>query len=99
MIAAGEDKKTMNDLFWFILSKDRPLQLDAVGICSVEPQIVNLAINRVSEEQYLYPHGTATADTLLGAWESGYQLSLSTVSKFAADSCHIICDIPLEKKP
>ena len=70
-----------------------------IGICSVEPQVVNLAANRVSEEQYWYPHGTATADTLLGAWESGYQLSLGLVRDFPADSCHIICDLPLERRP
>ena len=70
----------------------------SVGICSVEPQVVNLAVNRVSEEGYLYPHGTADVDTLLGAWESGYQLCLSIVQKFAADSCHIVCDLPLERR-
>jgi hypothetical protein len=69
-----------------------------VGICSVEPQVVNLAVNRVSEEGYLYPHGTADVHALLGAWESGYQLCLSIVQKFAADSCHIVCDLPLERR-
>lgn len=69
-----------------------------IGICSVEPQVVNLAVNRVSEEGYLYPHGTAEVDTLLGAWESGCQLCLSIVQKFATDSCHIICDLPLERR-
>jgi hypothetical protein len=69
-----------------------------VGICSVEPQVINLAINRVSEESYLYPHGTIEADKLLGAWESGYQVSLRMVQKFEADSCHIICDLPLERR-
>lgn len=69
-----------------------------VGICSVAPQVVNLAVNRVSQEGYQYPHGTAEVDTLLGAWESGYQLCLSIVQQFAADSCHIICDLPLERR-
>jgi hypothetical protein len=69
-----------------------------IGICGVEPQVVNLAVNRVSEEGYLYPHGTADAATLLGAWESGYQLCLSAVQKFAADSCHVVCDLPLEPR-
>jgi hypothetical protein len=69
-----------------------------VGICGVEPHVVNLAVNRVSEEGYLYPHGTAEVDTLLGAWESGYQLCLSIVQKFKAESCHIICDLPLERR-
>jgi hypothetical protein len=69
-----------------------------VGVCSVEPQVINLAINRVSQESYLYPHGTIDADKLLGAWESGLQISLSTVQKFEADSCHIICDLPLERR-
>jgi hypothetical protein len=69
-----------------------------IGVCSVEPQVVNLAINRVSEEEYLYPHGTAGVDTLLGAWESGYQLCLGIVQTFKADSCHIVRDIPLERR-
>lgn len=69
-----------------------------VGICSVEPQVVNLAVNRVSAEEYSYPHGTVEVDALLGAWESGRQLCLSIVQKFAADSCHIICDLPLERR-
>lgn len=70
----------------------------SVGICSVEPQVINLAINRVSQESYLYPHGTIEADTLLDAWESGLQVSLGLVQKFEADSCHIICDLPLERR-
>ena len=69
-----------------------------VGICNAEPQVVNLAINRVSEEGYMYPHGTADAETLVGAWESGYQLCLSVVQQFQVDSCHIVCDIPLERR-
>jgi hypothetical protein len=69
-----------------------------VGICSLEPQIVNLAINRVSEEAYLYPHGTLQADKLLEAWQSGYQLSLTKIRALATDSCHIICDLPLERR-
>ncbi len=69
-----------------------------VGICGVEPQVVNLAVNRVSEEGYPYPHGTAEVDTLLGAWESGYQLCLGIVQTFTADSCHIVCDLPLERR-
>jgi hypothetical protein len=70
----------------------------SVGICSVEPQVINLAINRVSQESYLYPHGTIEADTLLDAWESELQVSLGTVQKFEADSCHIVCDLPLERR-
>jgi hypothetical protein len=69
-----------------------------VGICSVDPQVVNLAINRVSEEGYQYPDGTAAVDQLLGAWESGYQMCLSIVQKFVAESCHIACDVPLERR-
>jgi hypothetical protein len=67
-----------------------------IGICSLDPQVVNLAINRVSEEAYLYPHGTIEADKLLGAWLSGYQLSLSKIRAVVSNSCHIICDLPLE---
>lgn len=69
-----------------------------IGICSVSPQVVNLAVNRVSEEQYLYPHGTAAADKLLDAWESGYQLCLGLVQMSESDSCHVICDLPLERR-
>ena len=69
-----------------------------IGICNTEPQAVNLAINRVSEEGYLYPHGTADAAALLQGWESGYQLSLGHVRQMQADSCHIVCDIPLERR-
>jgi hypothetical protein len=70
----------------------------SVGICNVEPQVVNLAINRVSQESYLYPHGTAAADTLLDAWENGLQVSLGMVQKFEVNSCHIVCDLPLERR-
>jgi hypothetical protein len=69
-----------------------------VGICSVEPQVVNLAVNRVSEERFHYPHGTVDVDALLGAWESGYQMSLSIVRGFEASSCHIVCDMPAERR-
>jgi hypothetical protein len=60
-----------------------------IGICSVEPQVVSLAVN---------PHGTIPADTLLDRWESGYQLSLNAVTNLEADSCHIISDLPLERR-
>ena len=69
-----------------------------IGICSVEPQVVNLAANRVSGETYLYPRGTTPADTLLDRWESGYQLNLSVVATSEADSCHIMSDLPLERR-
>ena len=69
-----------------------------VGICGYQPQLINLAVNRVSQEQYWYPHGTAEADKLLDAWESGLQMCLSAVQTFTADSCHIICDLPLERR-
>jgi hypothetical protein len=69
-----------------------------VGICSHQPQLINLAVNRVSEEQYWYPHGTAAADKLLDAWETGLQMCLSVVQTFTPDSCHIICDLPLERR-
>jgi hypothetical protein len=69
-----------------------------IGICSVAPQVVSLAVNRVSEETYPYPHGTIPADTLLQRWESGDQLSLSVVATFEADSGHIRSDLPLERR-
>ena len=69
-----------------------------IGICNVQPQVVNLAINRVSNESYWYPHGTLDADQLLGAWDSGYQLNISSVRTLQADSCHIIGDIPLQRR-
>jgi hypothetical protein len=69
-----------------------------VGICSVEPQVINLAINRVSTERYRYPHGSCSALTLLEGWESGYQLSLRLIPYLDANSCHIVCDIPLERR-
>ena len=69
-----------------------------IGICSIEPQVVNLAVNRVSEEAHLYPHATIPADTLLERWESGYQLSLSLLATLEAASCHIIGDLPLERR-
>lgn len=69
-----------------------------VGVCSFQPQLINLAINRVSQEQYWYPHGTVEADKLLDSWESGLQMCLRIVQTFAADSCHIICDLPLERR-
>ena len=50
-----------------------------IGICANEPQVINLAYNRVSSESYWYPHGTLDADKLLGAWESGYQLNLGLI--------------------
>lgn len=69
-----------------------------IGICNVEPRLVNLAFNRVSDESYWYPHGTLDADKLLGAWESGYQLNVSSIRTFEANSCHIICDLPLQRR-
>ncbi len=69
-----------------------------IGICGLEPQVVNLAINRVSDEKYWYPHGTIEADKLLEAWQSGYQLSLGFVQKLAAESCHVVCDLPMERR-
>jgi hypothetical protein len=69
-----------------------------IGVCNVEPQVVNLAFNRVSDEGYWYPHGTLGADKLLEAWESGYQLNLSSVRTIEANSCHIICDLPLHRR-
>lgn len=71
-----------------------------IGICSIAPQVVNLAVNRVSAESYLYPHGTIPADTLLERWESGYQLSLRVLATTleAANSCHIVSDLPLERR-
>jgi len=65
-----------------------------IGICSVEPQVVNLAVNRVSED----PQGTIAADTLLERWESGYQLSLRAPAILEADSCHIMGDLALERR-
>jgi hypothetical protein len=50
------------------------------GICSMEPQVVNLAFNRVSDEAYWYPHGTLSSDKMLAAWEAGYQMSLKKSS-------------------
>ena len=69
-----------------------------IGICGVEPQVVNLAANRVSAERSLDPPGIAPADSLLERWESGYQLSLSGVATLEADSRHIIGDLPLERR-
>jgi hypothetical protein len=69
-----------------------------VGVCSVVPQVVNLAVNRVSDEPYHYPHGTTEADELLVAWESGQQMRLNTIQTMEVDSCHVICDIPLERR-
>lgn len=69
-----------------------------MGVCNTQPQLLNLAINRVSQEQYWYPHGSADADKLLDSWESGYQMALSIVQTFTADSCHLICDLPLERR-
>lgn len=70
----------------------------SVGICNVEPQVLNLAVNRVSAEPHLYPHGSVDADALLGRWEQGYQLCLRLIETMRSDSCHIICDIPLERR-
>jgi hypothetical protein len=69
-----------------------------IGICNAQPQVVNLAFNRVSEESYLYPHGTLDADKLLGAWETGYQMNISSIRTIEANSCHIICDLPLQRR-
>ena len=69
-----------------------------LGVCNMEPQAINIAINRVSSERKIYPHGTVSADDLLHAWESGLQVDLPTLRAMRPDSCHVVCDLPLEPR-
>jgi hypothetical protein len=66
-----------------------------LGVCDVEPQAINIAINRVSTDSTTYPHGTVSADDLLKAWESGNQVHLPAMRP---DACHVVCDLPLEQR-
>ena len=68
------------------------------GICGLEPQLINLAINRVSSEEIMYPHGTVDSDLLLDAWKSGLQTDLKLINQMTPDSCHYLCDLPLEPR-
>ena len=69
------------------------------GVCNKHPQAINLAINRVSSENVIFPHGTLSADNLLQAWESGLQANLSIVRTMTPNACHVICDLPFEPRP
>jgi hypothetical protein len=69
------------------------------GFCGLEPQVVNLAVNRVSAEPMWYPHGTTSLpDILLDSWERGYEMDLTAVRVLKPDTCHVICDVPLQRR-
>jgi hypothetical protein len=69
-----------------------------LGLCEEVPTAINLAINRVSGEDILFPHGASSAEDLLAAWESGMQIAIDPLRELNPKACHVICDLPLETR-
>jgi hypothetical protein len=90
--------RTFNGPQTFEIALANPLLTAEFGVSELIPSVVNLAINRVSSEQILYPSGGQHADVLLGHWVDGFQLDIEAISVQQFSACHAIVDVTLQRR-
>ena len=69
-----------------------------LGVCEEVPSLINLAINRVSDEDILFPSGNQYVELLLKKWNDGLQIDIKKIFSIRPNACHVILDVPIEAR-